>query len=234
MVHEAYLTRIVNFAHKIIPMQFIILIAAIFYFKKEIMGILIISALLLGVYIIFSVANALSNKKKPRKKRIAKNNSLKFNGKYNTNDNLENSLYSMDSNVPIKGLIIKSPYIDRILAGTKTWEMRSRHTKQRGQIALIKQGSGQIVGLARLIHSKGPLSNQEKLETIDKHQISKERLESGETEKWKFAWVFEDAVKLTAPINYKHPNGAQQWVKLEPHTQNEIACFLKKMTQCES
>jgi hypothetical protein len=177
------------------------------------------------------LVNAFSSnksKKKSRRKHPTNNNALKFNSKYNAKDKLENSSFSLNSNVPTKGLIIKSPYIDRILAGTKTWEMRSKHTKQRGQIALIKQGSGQIVGLARLIDSKGPLSNQEKLETIDKHQISKERLQSGETEKWKFAWVFEDAVKLTVPIDYKHPNGAQQWVKLEPQTQNEIAYFFEE------
>jgi len=42
--------------------------------------------------------------------------------------------------IPTKGLVIKSPYIDRILAGTKTWEMRSSATSVRGPIALIKQG----------------------------------------------------------------------------------------------
>jgi len=162
-------------------MQYIILIAAIFYFKKEIISVIIISVILFVIYVVFTAIKSLSSskiKKKSRRKRMA-NNSLKIHNKHDINKGIENYWPPINGNIPTKGLIIKSPYIDRILAGTKTWEMRSKHTKQRGQVALIKQGTGQIVGLARLIDSKGPLSHQEKLETIDKHQISKERLESG-------------------------------------------------------
>ncbi len=45
-----------------------------------------------------------------------------------------------------KGLIIDSPHIERILSGAKTWEMRSSKTAQRGRIALIRKGSGLVVG----------------------------------------------------------------------------------------
>ncbi len=128
--------------------------------------------------------------------------------------------------VPTKGLIIKSPYIDRILAGTKTWEMRSSSTSQRGPIALIKQGTGQIVGVANLVGVKGPLSEQDKLNTIDRHQISEERLQSGDTEKWNIAWILESAQQLDIPINYQHPNGAVIWVNLEPQVQEKLALAL--------
>ena len=125
--------------------------------------------------------------------------------------------------VPTKGLIIKSPYIDRILAGTKTWEMRSTNTNLRGPIALIKQGTGQIVGVANLVGVKGPLSEQDKLNNIDRHQISEERLQSGETEKWNVAWILESAQLLDKPITYQHPNGAVIWVNLEPQVQEKLA-----------
>jgi hypothetical protein len=97
-------------------------------------------------------------------------------------DNSRTPTYSI-AKVPTKGLVIKSPYIDRILAGTKSWEMRSSATKVRGPIALIKQGSGQVVGIANLVDVKGPLTMQDELNSLDKHQISIDRLESGETEK---------------------------------------------------
>ena len=124
--------------------------------------------------------------------------------------------------IPTKGLIIKSPYIDRILAGTKTWEMRSTSTSQRGPIALIKQGTGQIVGVANLVGIKGPLSEQDKLNNIDRHQISEERLQSGDTEKWNIAWILESAQLLDTPIDYQHPNGAVIWVNLEPQVQEKL------------
>jgi ASCH domain-containing protein len=129
--------------------------------------------------------------------------------------------------VPTKGLIIKSPFIDRILAGSKTWEMRSSATQVRGPIALIKKGSGQVVGVANLVDVKGPLTKQEKLSAIDKHQISLDRLESGETEKWNTAWVLENAQPLIMPVNYQHPNGAVIWVTLEPQVQEKLALAMQ-------
>lgn len=124
--------------------------------------------------------------------------------------------------VPTKGLVIKSPYIEKILAGTKTWEMRSTLTNIRGPIALIKQGSGQVVGVANLIGTEGPLSTQDKLNAVDKHQISIDRITSGETDKWNNAWVLEGAQSLISPVNYQHPNGAVIWVNLEPQVQEKL------------
>ena len=101
--------------------------------------------------------------------------------------------------------------------------MRSTNTNKRGPIALIKQGSGQIIGIANIVGVKGPLSFQEKLDNINKHQISIERLQSGETAKWNIAWILENAQLLTSPVDYKHPNGAVTWVTLEPEVQEKLA-----------
>jgi len=131
------------------------------------------------------------------------------------------------SSVPIKGLIIKSPFIERILAGTKTWEMRSSSTTIRGPIALIKKGSGQVIGVANLVATKGPLSRQERFDSMDKHQISVERLQSGETDKWTTAWVLENAQALISPVNYQHPSGAVIWVNLEPQVQEKIGIVMQ-------
>lgn len=129
--------------------------------------------------------------------------------------------------VPTKGLIIKSPAIEKILAGIKTWEMRSGATQVRGPIALIKKGSGQIVGIANLVGVKGPLSKQEKLDTVDKHQISLDRLESHETDKWNTAWVLENAQPLITQVNYQHPNGAVTWVNLDRQIQENLTIAMQ-------
>ena len=50
-----------------------------------------------------------------------------------------------------RGLIIKQPWIELILSGKKTWEMRSRPTHIRGKIGLIEQGTGLIVGEVEII-----------------------------------------------------------------------------------
>lgn len=131
------------------------------------------------------------------------------------------------NNVPTKGLVIKSTAIEKILTGIKTWEMRSRATQVRGPIALIKKGSGQIVGVANLVGVKGPLSKQEKLNAMDKHQISLDRLESSETEKWNTAWILENVQSLITPVNYQHPNGAVTWVNLDQQIQENLAIAIK-------
>lgn len=149
------------------------------------------------------------------------------------NDSVEMKVSSIRStengsnNVPTKGLVIKSPAIDKILLGIKTWEMRSKSTQVRGPIALIKKGSGQIVGIANLVDVKGPLSQQEKLDTIDKHQISISRLNSNETDKWNTAWVLENAKPLITPVNYQHPSGAVIWVNLDQHAQENLVIAMK-------
>jgi hypothetical protein len=50
----------------------------------------------------------------------------------------------------MKGLIIRAPYVDWIVDGKKTWEIRGSATKVRGPLALIKGGSGTIVGTCTL------------------------------------------------------------------------------------
>ena len=169
-----------------------------------------------------TIAASIPNVNKPTHEPIAKQtlNSLLVPA---LRDPLASNTVKTTNAIPTKGLIIKSPYIDRIIAGTKTWEMRSTNTNQRGPIALIKQGSGQIIGIANLVGVKGPLSDQEKLDNINQHQISVERLQSGDTAKWNVAWILENVQSLTSPVDYQHPNGAVIWVALEPEVQEKLA-----------
>lgn len=115
-----------------------------------------------------------------------------------------------------KGLIINTPFIDWIMSGRKTWELRSQKTLQRGPIALIQKGSGLVVGIARLIGSKGPLTDAEMEASGHLHAVPPARMKSAEVAKYRHAWVLADAKPLRRSVSYVHPSGAVKWVTLAP------------------
>jgi hypothetical protein len=114
----------------------------------------------------------------------------------------------------LRGLVIKSPWVEHILAGRKTWEIRGSTTKIRGRIALIRGGSGLIVGTCRLTDCRGPLTLEDMKANVSRHQIPLEALKDGLPYSKTFAWVLEDARPLSAPAPYRHPSGAVIWVRL--------------------
>jgi hypothetical protein len=63
-----------------------------------------------------------------------------------------------------KGLIIAAPHIDRILAGRKTREMRNRQVRHRGAVALIKKGSGRVIGVAKIVRLQGAAPGRSSVE----------------------------------------------------------------------
>ena len=115
---------------------------------------------------------------------------------------------------PMKGLIIDEPWVSMIVAGKKTWEMRSRNTAVRGRIALIRKRSKTVIGVADLVGTKLKLSRPERNANVDKHQVSESEI--GEQFKYSTAWVLERARPLRQPVPYRHPAGAVIWVNLDP------------------
>ena len=123
----------------------------------------------------------------------------------------------------MNGLLIQSSNIDAILDGEKIWEMRSRITHQRGRIALIRSGSGLIVGICDLIAVKGPLNCKQLEENRDKHLASPSILLNPDRGKPRsIAWVLANARQLPEPIAYEHPRGAVIWVNLDQHPQHDF------------
>lgn len=114
--------------------------------------------------------------------------------------------------IPNRALIVRQPWIDLILSGKKTWEMRSRPTIVRGRIGLIEQGTGLIVGEANIDDSL-----DRKYGIFDKNADNFERhriLDRGELFNWPYPWVLSNAIRYETPIKYNHPNGAVIWVDL--------------------
>lgn len=113
----------------------------------------------------------------------------------------------------MKGLIIRSPHIDNILSGLKSWEMRSRKTNVRGRIALIKAGTGKIYGEADLVEVLEPLECEAMIHmSWQFHRVA--RSDRHKLAKWKYPWRLENAVKYDEPKPYDHPQGAVTWVNL--------------------
>lgn len=102
--------------------------------------------------------------------------------------------------------------------------MRSSSTQNRGRIALIRKGSGQVVGVADLVEVIGPLDAIARRAHRDKHCIPKEQDET--SAQWNVAWVLENAKPLVAPVPYNHKLGAVIWVNLD----DSIASSLRPAT----
>lgn len=113
------------------------------------------------------------------------------------------------------GLIIKKKWLDKILSGEKTLEIRGSKTAHIGErIALIESGSSQIKGFC-VIRSVIALT-EEKWETErDRHCVELSFEDLLKRYKTAYAWELTDVIACKQPVPYKHPQGAVIWVNLE-------------------
>lgn len=109
------------------------------------------------------------------------------------------------------GLIIKAPYINWILKGEKTIELRGFNTKKRGKIALIESGTGCVVGTVEITNAFeiATKSQYEKLRL--RHCVGRERKDIRYKRLW--AWELEKPEMFEEPIPYEQQRGQQVWVK---------------------
>lgn len=114
----------------------------------------------------------------------------------------------------VTGLVIQSPWIDLILRGQKTWEIRKRRAATRSRIALIKSKSGCAVGTCRVVDCLGPLSKDQILASSDQHRIPAEKIDQYWEQGKTYSWVLAEPCPLQPPIPYQHPSGAVIWVTL--------------------
>ena len=122
-----------------------------------------------------------------------------------------------------RGLIIADPWIGYILDGTKTWEMRSTSTSHRGWFGLIRKGSGQVFGFARLIGCGEPLTQAEMIAAHDHHRIPEGMIRSGSVKKWTVPWKLAEVRVFSEPVPYVHKSGAVTWVNFDPEVRTVLA-----------
>jgi hypothetical protein len=116
----------------------------------------------------------------------------------------------------LKGLIIDEPWIGLILSGEKIWEMRKTACHHRGPIALIRKGSGKVVGVAELIDSLPSIDDENDYARAEPlHRIPSSRRKQAFADGWRTPWVLDNAEPLAEPIPYNHPSGAVIWVNLD-------------------
>jgi len=121
---------------------------------------------------------------------------------------------------------IRAPFVDWILEGHKTWEIRSRSTKIRGQIGLIKSKSLTVVGTCEIIDVIGPLTR--KLIRENAQSKMNEPPEECSDCVGQYAWVLANVRRLDVPMPYKHPSGAVTWVKLDEATAAKVLAAATK------
>lgn len=115
----------------------------------------------------------------------------------------------------MKALIIDDPWIGLILKGQKTWEMRRTACKHRGPIALIRKGSGQVVGTAMVTGCRPALADAAAYAAGEPfHRVPPARQPQAFAGGWRTPWVLSEARPLARPVPYAHPAGAVIWVNL--------------------
>lgn len=120
------------------------------------------------------------------------------------------------------GLIIREPWIGCILDGTKTWEMRTAPAPRRGRVALIRKGTGLIVGTAEIVDSLPPLDVAALAATRDRHRIPAELDAEVLAAGWVHPWVLRDVRRLHSPVPAGQKPGQVIWVPLDPDTATAV------------
>jgi len=108
-----------------------------------------------------------------------------------------------------KALVVKKKWLDLILAGTKTWEIRGSSTSKRGWVHFAEsQAGGKLRGRARLVNCFCIPT-----ESFHRH-YKKHCVPSLSVVPYVkiYAWVLEDAEKFEKPFEYEHKQGAVIWV----------------------
>jgi hypothetical protein len=135
---------------------------------------------------------------------------------------------------PRRALIVKREWLDLILSGVKTWEIRGSRTHFRGRIGLIESGSGMVMGEAVLRGCTGPIPHNSLHFSINKHCIPADKI-SGIAYARPHAWELGEARRYRTPRPYKHPAGAVIWVKLPPtHPSEKPSVTSVRSTEGES
>lgn len=129
--------------------------------------------------------------------------------------------------IPVRGIIIRQPWVNHILNGEKTWELRGKNTKIRGPVALIEGGTGTIVGMFNITDSQGPLTREQRVEAAENKQILPCEIDEDMYENV-YAWKVDNVIRFPQPVRYTHPSGAVIWVTLQEDVKNNIQAHMQK------
>ncbi|CAJ1408918.1 unnamed protein product [Effrenium voratum] len=117
-------------------------------------------------------------------------------------------------------LTVKPRWLSLLLSGEKTWELRSTHCRQRGDVALLASGTSTVWGIVEILDSKSR-SFEELAEAETLHRVPREELREFAKKK-AFAWVVGKPRILVRPLRVKRASASVNWVKLDEGTLREL------------
>ena len=114
----------------------------------------------------------------------------------------------------MKGLKIKEKWLNLILLGDKTWEIRGNNCNIRGRIGLVQCGSSMVYGEINMIGAI-PLDRNTFINNRDKHHVDISWEELLERYKTPYAWIMEDVESYKEPKKFKNLQGSVKWVNID-------------------
>lgn len=111
------------------------------------------------------------------------------------------------------GLIIKKEWLDLILKGKKTLEIRGHDTKKLDEpIYLLESGSHRIRAICK-IDATFPISCSDWHEEMHNHCVNISYKELKTIYSNPYAWILKEVEPIEDIWHYAHPKGAVIWVK---------------------
>jgi len=119
-------------------------------------------------------------------------------------------------------ITIKPKWLDLILMGKKTWEIRGCNCHKRGLVRLAESkeekvsSAGKITGEA-IVEDSMEVTLEILEQNLDKHCIPVDGLRNFPYKRF-YAWVLRDARRFEIPQNYEIKGGSITWRKLDTET----------------
>jgi hypothetical protein len=122
--------------------------------------------------------------------------------------------------MPQSALIVHAHWLNLILDGTKTWEIRGGNTTKRERIALATTKPYVLLGDVEIVKSTN-ISHEEFQAHVDLHCVPKKQ-HADVIGRYKqiYAWHVRFPRRYATPIGYKYSPGQVKWIKL--HEQQHI------------
>lgn len=111
------------------------------------------------------------------------------------------------------GLIIKKKWLDLIISGKKTIEIRGSNTKKQGEKIYLLESKTNKVKATCVISATYPISCSDWSEERKKHCIDISYADLKKRYKNPYAWVLKDIQPIEDTWYCKHPKGAVIWIK---------------------
>lgn len=121
----------------------------------------------------------------------------------------------------LSAIPIREPWIDMILDGVKIWEIRSKNTKKRERVGLIRAGTKTVVGIATLaeVIQLTPEIAYKNYDIMGFRPLSRKEAKDLDGQ---YAWVLKDIIPFSKPVPYIHLWGQVTWVTLDEPTTKKV------------